>query len=81
MLTQQEEMKIIEEIRENTIKKCRLLYGYEIKEILDKFVINDAEKWLKPCYYCKFRPDKVGNDFTCADCYKYNAFERGENDG
>lgn len=41
-MTSEEEMKILEEINKESIKHGRLLYCYEIKEILDRF-ITDTE--------------------------------------
>lgn len=41
-MTSEEEMKILEEINKESIKQGRLLYCYEIKEILDRF-ITDTE--------------------------------------
>lgn len=43
-MTVEEEMKIMEEINKESIKKCRLLYSYEIKEILDRFIIADGKR-------------------------------------
>lgn len=43
-------------------------------------IIEEMEKWVKPCYTCKYRPDKVGNDYWCAfDCdNSYRGYEKGE---
>ena len=71
-MTQEEEMKIIEEIRESIIKKCRLLYGYEIKEILDKFVDDldqDAREASIPYTY-----NAPEHDWKCG----YPDITRGE---
>lgn len=40
-MTVEDEMKIMEEINKESITKGRLLYSYEIKEILDRFVNNE----------------------------------------
>ena len=42
--------------------------------------IDDMKKWLKPCYDCKYNPDRIGNDYTCAfDCdFRYCAYEKEE---
>ena len=47
--------------------------GYRAAEI-------KMEKFLKPCYNCKHRPDKVCNDFACADCYGYDNWEENNKD-
>lgn len=39
-MTVEDEMKILEEINKEIIKKGRLLYSYEIKEILDQFIVK-----------------------------------------
>ena len=39
-MTVEEEMKILEEINKEIIKKGRLLYNYEIKEVLDRFIVK-----------------------------------------
>ena len=39
-MTVEEEMKIIEEIDRESIKNGRLLYNYEIKEVLDRFIVK-----------------------------------------
>lgn len=39
-MTVEEEKKIIEEISKEIIKRRRLLYSYEIKGILDRFIVD-----------------------------------------
>lgn len=39
----EEEMKILEEINKAIIIKGELLYSYEIKEILDQFIVKEDE--------------------------------------
>lgn len=43
-MTVEEQMKIIEEIDRESIKNGRLLYNYEIKEVLDRFIVANDEK-------------------------------------
>lgn len=55
----------------------------EYGEALDIAIkaLEDVEimkNYVKPCYECKYRPDKFGCDYTCANCYKYDAFEKEE---
>lgn len=44
-MTVEDEMKIMEEIHKEIIKKGRLLYSYEIKEVLDQFIVKENEEW------------------------------------
>lgn len=47
-MTVEDEMKILEEINKEIIKKGRLLYSYEIKEILDRFIVKYENVPLVP---------------------------------
>lgn len=47
-MTNKEEIKIIEEISKEIIKRGRLLYSYEIKEILDRFITETNEDTWTP---------------------------------
>lgn len=40
-MTAEEEMTILEKINKEIILKGRLLYSYEIKEILDRFIVKN----------------------------------------
>lgn len=56
-MTAKEETQIIEKISREVIAKKRLLYSYEIKEILDQFIVKGEwiEKEETPAsvsYYC-----------------------------
>ena len=59
--------------------KQKQAYDMAIKALEE---IDTMKKWLKPCYNCKFNPDRIGNDYTCAfDCdYHYRAYKEEEND-
>lgn len=39
-MTIEEETKILEEISKEIVKRGRLLYSYEIRVILDRFIVN-----------------------------------------
>lgn len=59
----EEEMKILEEINKAIIIKGDLLYSYEIKEILDKF-LEGEEHSCKTCRYRLF----AFEGHPCANC-------------
>ncbi len=44
-MTTEEEMKILKELNKAIIKQGRLLYSYEIKVILDQFIIEQEGEW------------------------------------
>lgn len=46
-MTFEEEIKILEEINKEIIKKGRLLYSYEFRGILDKFIVKNEEYFEK----------------------------------
>lgn len=83
-MTVEEEMKILEEINKEIIKKGRLLYSYEIKEILDRFIIKydntPAVEPVKQCKYCKH----CGNEDYCSNCHSdhslFEYYERPQSD-
>lgn len=73
-MTVEDEMKILEEINKEIITKGRLLYSYEIKEILDRFIVKGEwiEKQETPTsisYYCS-NCEHIGLGFEdfCAWC-------------
>lgn len=55
-MTVEDEMKILEEINKEIITKSRLLYSYEIKEILDRFIVKG--EWI----------DYNNTFYKCPDC-------------
>lgn len=56
------------------------MYHIEALELAIKALENVEimKKYLKPCFDCKFRPDKVGHDYNCANCFKYDSYEKEE---
>lgn len=54
-MTVEEETKILEEIHKEIMKKDRLLYSYEIRGIIDKFI--DKGRWIP---VSERLPDKSG---------------------
>lgn len=82
----EEEMKILEEINKEIIIKGRLLYSYEIKEILDRFIVKydydnaPTVEPVKQCKYCKH----CGNEDYCSNCHSdhslFEYYERPQSD-
>lgn len=64
-MTAEEEMQILEKISREVIAKKRLLYSYEIKEILDQFIVKG--EWI-PLYQ-----RTVGEwEYKCSNCGRRN---------
>ena len=61
----EEEMKILEKINKEIIQKGRLLYSYEIKEILDQFIVEG--EWIKHDTW----------DYSCSLCDAYSFADDG----
>lgn len=71
-MTFEEEIKILEEINKEIIKKGRLLYSYEFRGILNKFIVKNDEYFEKELEVYKKALDLMAEELVINKHCIYN---------